>query len=310
MTTRYPLGNVQRTGGPAADMRVIFHSGAHCTSEERLLKCLLRNKDAFSRRGISIPGPGKYRKLIKNSCKALEHAQPAPDARDILLDAILDEERADRLILSQASFFSTANYALNEGCLYPLAGERVASLCRLFGSDQVELFMAIRNPATFLPSAFSQAPDKVIRTAMEATDLHSLRWSDTITRIREAAPEVPVTLWCYEDSPLIWSQIIREMAGLDHGERIIGGFDLLSTIMSREGMKRFRAYLHENRDLTEMQKRRVISAFLDKFALEDALEEELDLPGWTEHLVEELTELYDEDVFAIQRMPGVQVISP
>ena len=128
--------------------------------------------------------------------------------------------------------------------------------------------------------------------------------------IREAAPNVPITLWCNEDTPLIWAQIIRDLAGLEHGEKITGGFDLLSDIMSREGMRRFRAYLHEHQGMTEMQKRRVIAAFLDKFALEDALEEELDIPGWTDELVEELTEIYDEDVFHIQRMPGVQMITP
>ena len=34
------------------------------------------------------------------------------------------------------------------------------------------------------------------------------------------------------------------------------------------------------------------------------------LPGWTEDLVEDLTEIYEEDVFALQRMPGIQMIAP
>lgn len=291
-------------------MQVIFHSGAHSTSEERLMKCLLRNKEDFSRIGVSVPGPGKYRNLIKNSCKALEHSEPAADARDILVDAILEEESADRMILSHANLFSTTNYALNNGRLYPLAGQRVANLRQLFSHDQLELFMAIRNPASFLPDALRKAPDKVVNRALGQVDLYNLRWTDTFQQIRASAPDIPITVWCYEDSPLIWSQIIREMAGLEHGEKIIGGFDLLSTIMSKEGMKRFRSYLNENRDLTEIQKRRVIAAFLDKFAIQDELEEVLDLPGWTDELVEDLTEIYEEDVFALQRMPGIQMIAP
>ena len=100
------------------------------------------------------------------------------------------------------------------------------------------------------------------------------------------------------------------MAGLDHGQKITGGFDLLSAIMSKEGMKRFRAYLKERPDLSEMHKRRVVAAFLDKFALEDEIEEELDLPGWNDALVDEMTELYDEDLAEIQRIPGVTVLTP
>ena len=80
--------------------------------------------------------------------------------------------------------------------------------------------------------------------------------------------------------------------------------------MSPEGLARFDAYLASHPGLTEVQKRRVIAAFLDKFALEDELEEELDLPGWTEDLVEALTEAYDEDVFQIERIPGVTLVTP
>jgi hypothetical protein len=109
---------------------------------------------------------------------------------------------------------------------------------------------------------------------------------------------------------LIWSQIIRELGGIDHHEKIVGGFDLLSTIMSKEGMERLRSYMHLHQDITEIQKRRVITAFLDKFALDDEIEEELDMPEWTDTLVDELTELYDEDMQTVERMDGVRIIAP
>jgi hypothetical protein len=119
-----------------------------------------------------------------------------------------------------------------------------------------------------------------------------------------------VTVWCYEDAPLIWAEIIREMAGLNPGEKIKGGFALLSEIMTKEGMKRFRTYLHEKPEMAEVQKRRVMAAFLDKFAIDDMVEEELDLDGLTEELVDEMTERYEEDTYVIQQMPGVTLISP
>ena len=53
-----------------------------------------------------------------------------------------------------------------------------------------------------------------------------------------------------------------------------------------------------------------MSAFLDKYAIDDAIEEELDLPGWDEAYVDMLTELYEEDIFVISRIPGVTVIAP
>ena len=62
--------------------------------------------------------------------------------------------------------------------------------------------------------------------------------------------------------------------------------------------------------MTEHQKRRAIAAFLDKYALEEEIEEELDMPGWTEELVERMTALYDADVEIIRAMPGVSLIAP
>ena len=41
--------------------------------------------------------------------------------------------------------------------------------------------------------------------------------------------------------------------------------------MSKEGMQRFAAYLKLHPDMTEVQKLLIISAFLDKIALEEKL---------------------------------------
>ena len=291
-------------------MQVIFHTGAHCTDEERLLKCLLRNKEGFAQRGVSVPGPGRYRYLLKDAFKAMKTATPTADARDVLIDAILDDEVADRLILSNSHFFGSQRFSLSNGVFYPDAAERIKQLQQLFPFEQIEMFMAIRNPASFLPAMRGEVSNRKFREMMGDTDPRELRWSETIARIRTAAPDVSLTIWCNEDTPLIWSQIIRELAGLEHGDDIIGGFDLLNSIMSDEGTKRFETYLQGRPDMSEAQQRRVIAAFLDKFALEDEIEEELDLPGWTDELVDEMTDIYDEDVFAIQRIPGVQLIAP
>ncbi len=291
-------------------MQVIIHTGAHNTDEDRLLKCLLRNKDSLAKRGVSVPGPGKYRNLLKEAFQAMQNAEPAVDAREILIDAIIDEEMADRLILSNPHFFGPKRSAVLDGVLYPEAVRGLSQLQKLFHIDQIEVFMAIRNPATFLPAVLGKSPETKMRAAMGDRDPRELRWSDTLAIIREQFGNVPITVWCNEDTPLIWAQIIRELAGLAHGEPIIGEFDLLTNIMSKEGMKRLRAYLDDHKGLTENHQRRVITAFLDKYAIQDAVEEELDLPGWTSELVDEMTDIYDDDLLRIQRIPGVQLITP
>ena len=70
-------------------MQIAFHIGANCTDEDRLLKSVLRNADALLQQGIAVPGPGRYRKLIREAIESLDGAHPAQEARDVLLDAIV-----------------------------------------------------------------------------------------------------------------------------------------------------------------------------------------------------------------------------
>ncbi|APE43871.1 hypothetical protein BOO69_10950 [Sulfitobacter alexandrii] len=291
-------------------MQLILHTGAHYTEQDRLIKSLMRNAPQLRERGVMIPPPGNYRKLVRDTLNAMHRTPAGPEARDVLLDVILEDEDADRVILSDPNFFRTAGTAVRQGMLYPDAAARMRNMADLFPDDDLEIFLAIRNPAALLPVLHSVALEKSDTAFWGGKGPMDVKWSDTLSAIRQAAPRLPITVWCNEDMPLIWSQIIREMAGLEHHEKIAGGFDLLAAIMSKEGMQRFRAYLDNHPGMSEMQKRRVIGAFLDKFALEDEIEEELDMPGWTDELVEQMTELYDEDVLTIQRIPGVTMVTP
>ena len=62
--------------------------------------------------------------------------------------------------------------------------------------------------------------------------------------------------------------------------------------------------------MTEIQKRRVISTFLDKFALEEKIEEELTLAGLTKDLMDDITDIHEEDMLDVQRIPGITLIAP
>jgi len=291
-------------------MQVIVHTGAHATEEDRLLKSLLRNKEDFSQNGVAVPGPGKYRSLLKDCFSALKAGEPASNSRDVLWDAILDEENADRVVLSNPHFFGSQRSALEGDLLYPEAVQRMQYLQQLFPYDQIEIFMGLRNPAGFLPALLEKASPQRVRDVRKQTNPRDLRWSEMMGRLRQAVPDIAITVWCYEDMPMIWGQILRDMAGIEPHERLEGELDLLATILSDEGITRLRTYLAAHGDLSEIQKRRVYAAFLDKFALEDALEEELDLAGWTDELVEDLTEIYDQDMYHLQRIPGVTLIAP
>lgn len=291
-------------------MQFVYHIGAHCTDEGLLMKCLLENAGPLAAEGILVPDPSRARPVLRESMIALR-GKPAPqELQDTMLDAIMDEDGAERLVFSNESFICMPGKVLGEHMLYPMAGEKTAWLAQLFPEAGCEFHLAIRNPATFIPALFAKSKEKSFEGFTAGADPRRLAWSDVVRRIRNANPGAGLTVWCNEDTPLIWPEVLRAVAGHSPETELTGTDNLLATIMSEGGMKRMRAYLASHPPKTELQRSRVVAAFLDKFAIPEAIEMELDVPGWTEDMVEDLTEAYEEDIFAIERMDGVRFIAP
>jgi hypothetical protein len=287
-------------------MKIILHTGAHFTDQGKLLKCLLRNRSGFAQRAISVPGPSRYRGLLKSYLAAptLEPAQ----ARAILIEEMLEDETATRLLLSDSNLMAPPRGAVTRGRYYPAAPARLRQLRDLFAEDQVEVFLALCDPTTFLPALQRRSGARDLQQFLDGHDPRALRWSDLIEALHAAAPDVPLTIWCNEDTPLIWAEIVRAMAGLPAGEKIVGGFTILESIMSRDGMMQFRASLKARPDMTEHEKRQVMAEHLEKNVIPEAIEEELDLPGWTQALIGELSARYDRDVDRIRKIPNVRLL--
>lgn len=286
-------------------MQINYHIGANCTDGDRLLKSLMRNAESLAHQGIAVPGPGKYRKLLRETVMALNGAAPAPDTREVLLDAILDGQEATTLILSNSTFICQAPRIFEGGQFYPMAQARIAALRALFPQDRIALHIALRNPATFIPAVHAQAKVKDLATYMAGVAPEQVVWSDLITRIRDAAPDMGLTVWMNEDTPLLWGTILRRISGQPANVALAGEHDLLAAIMQADGLARFQSYIASHPPPTEVQARRIIGAFLDKYAIPEEIEEELDLPGWDARRVDRLTRDYERDVENIAAMPGL-----
>ncbi|MGK7754680.1 MULTISPECIES: hypothetical protein [unclassified Roseovarius] len=291
-------------------MQVVIHAGAHMTDEDRLINTLLANRDPLAEIGTDVPAPSSYRKLLRDILNAVAENGITEETRANVLSAIDHDAGSDRLVLSNQAFFGTPKMAVGQGMFYPAAETRIEAFRQIFAHDELELFLALRDPATLLPALFAKTPHETMADFLNGVDPIQFRWSETVARFRHTFPDMPITIWCNEDTPLVWAQVLREMAGLDPHAAFEGEFALLQEIMTSAGMKRFETYLASHPGMTETQKRRVISAFLDKFVKDEEIEEELDLPGWTEDLVESLSEAYDEDVYEIERIQGVNFIAP
>ena len=292
-------------------MQVVFHIGAHCTGHDRLIRSLLKNRDVLANHGVVVPGPGRYRRVLSDALKRLRGSEATPESEDMLIEAVIETDGAERVILSNESFVCMASKVLEDGQVYGKIS-KTAWLRNAFPSADVEFAISLRNFATFLPALYEQLGGITVDPIdfLDGIDPNELSWVDVVAGVREANPTSPILVWCDEDTPLLWSEIMREMAGLDPTATLTGAHDMARRIMSQEGNRRMRRYLDRKPPRTENNRRRVIAAFLSKYAEDDAIEQEILLPNWTEDLIEDLTQNYDEDLEEIAAMPGVRVLTP
>lgn len=292
-------------------MQVVFHIGAHCTGRDRLIRSLLKNREMLAREGVAVPGPGRYRRTIDEAIRILRGAPATEDAQDVLLEAVLDAEDAERIVLSNENFICKPRRVLEHGQLYPRIG-KTAWLRNAFPQAEVGFAIALRNMATFLPAlhdllggAEGGPPD-----LLAGTDPRELMWADVIEGIAEANPGASILVWCDEDTPLLWPEIMREICGLDALQPLEGANDMARHLLSAEGQARLAAALRDAAPETEIRRREIVGETLEQFADDGETVQEISLPGWTDDLIDDLTDFYEDDVATIARIPGVTLLAP
>lgn len=291
-------------------MEIVCHIGATIGDWDRLHRSLLRDADALAARDVVVPGPARYRKLLTEAIRARVAGTPIEADRDALVEGAVGGGDAQRVILANSTFLGLPPAVFWRGSFFPRAESKAAAMAEIFEGDRLEMHLPLRNLATFLPSAYTQAADRSLQTWLSGADPRDACWSDVVAALRRGAPEALLTVWCNEDSPLIWGEILDRLGGPGSTEPPQGRHDLVMDIMSPEGAERFARYLEQHPDQAPAQERRVIGAYLSKYALPEETWEEVDLPGWDAALVHDLTALYDEDVARVAAMDGVTFLQP
>ena len=290
-------------------MEIAFHIGAHATDDGALLRSLLRNREKLTADGIAVPGPSRYRKLLREATTTHRGDPLSPAGREVILEAVADTDEPRRVVFFNDSFLCVPARALEGGMLYSRA-PKAAWLRALFPDDEVEFFLAMRNPATFVPALAEIMGDgATTEDLLDGEDPEGLLWSDAIGRIRDAVPDARITAWCNEDTPIIWPRVLRALAGLPEDAPVEGELDMAERIMTKRGRIRLQQHLDKNPPHDPQQWQRTLSTFLARYAVEDRIFDELDLPGWTDEIVDRLTELYEEDLEVVAEMDGVRFIS-
>lgn len=292
-------------------MKIVFHLGLHCTDGGLLLRSLLQNKARLGEAGISVPGPRDYREVFGETSTDLRGESADAETEGLITELIAPDPSCHRVFLSNENFLCRSDVALGADCLYPKA-EKSAWLRNCVPSHDVEFALALRSPATLLPDLMAglAGPRPRDEALSEGVWLDDLSWADVIERIRAANPTSRIIVWCHEDTPFLWPEIQREVTGLDAATRLDGALDMVETIISPEGFTRLSEFLTDRAVLATDKQRRAIAAFLEAHAVDDAIEAEIDMPGWTDETIETLNSRYEDDIEDIAAMPGVTLLTP
>ncbi len=291
-------------------MQVVYHLGAPCTDGDQLILSLLKNRLRLAQAGIAVPPPGRYRAVIRDTARALKGRPAGDEVQDALLDAILDDAEVDRLILSDPRFVCINRLVVQGAQIWPMIERSAAQLRALFPTAHVEYFVGMRDPGTLIPALFKASRFSDFGEFIDNMQPHAVAWSEMLRRLQASQPDCRITVWCNEDTPLLWGEILRKMAGVGATADLDGVDDLVASIMVSEGFERMRAWLDENPPATEAQRRRVVAAFLERYALDAEIEETLNLPGWSEDMMADMSQRYDEDMDTVARIPGVTLLAP
>jgi len=291
-------------------MRISFHLGLHATDEGRLIRSVLRSRGQLAEEGIHVPAPRHYRQILRDALTALGSGRASADAQAALLDSISDSDKVRRLVLSHESLIAMPGWAVSRTGLYVQAPSRMRAIQNLFPDHEVEFFLALCNPATLIPILAVEAGENNYCSTCAAADAYHLTWLQSLRSIADAGLDFPVTVWCNEDTPLLWPEVLRALTGYQGIAPLEGDMDLLAGLLTDEGLALLTASLAEDPPADTAARRARVSDSLLAHARPDQMEMEIALPGWTDEAVARITERYLRDWEEICTLPGLVVIRP
>ena len=291
-------------------MQMVFHLGVHATDGDRLLKTLLNNRDWLMQHGTDVITPNRHRGLFEEALMSLNGGTATAEMQQIMLDAVLNMDHPDRAIFSTPTFMGAPGRVVGTQGLYPQMGARAAALAGLFPDHQAEFFLAMRNPASLIAEVLPIFKGGGYEVLMQGRQPLELRWRDAIQGLLRAVPGKRVVIWCHEDVPLIWPEIARLAGNIPPEVPLKGAMMYLEEILTPAGLAELRETLAAQDQVTIARRRELSSRMIRDHGQPSVLDQVIDLPGWTQELVDHVTDQYRADVAEIAVLPGVEFVLP
>lgn len=198
-------------------LSISLHLGVHKTASTHLQKSLQRSPGKLAPAGITFRGP-KYLRDPDHKLAQVMRTN-GPDLEAVFGADPLHQMAgaADRLVLSDENLLGLVFSDLHPGMPYPRARGRIERLLAALAPSSVQMFLAVRDPASWLVSLYSQR----IKGGhyMSFADFCAgfstvdLQWSGLIRRLLSLDHHQGITIWQHENYSAVGDSLLKAMLG-------------------------------------------------------------------------------------------------
>ena len=199
-------------------MVLTLHLGAHKTATTHLQASLRAANGVLRERGVHFAGPTVLRTQRCPLTLALSESgteRQAERARRHLADVA---EIYPELLISDENIIGGTRRGYlfgRRGQIYPQAAPRLRKLLTLLPNRPVDAVLSIRDPASFLTSAFSLQLNRGMELELDGylngRDPTAVDWTDLAARILSLPGIRRLTVWRYEDYRALRPRILSEL---------------------------------------------------------------------------------------------------
>jgi hypothetical protein len=272
---------------------------------DQLIRSLTPMAQKLWQEGICVPLPETYRSIISKKAHGAEGGIFMPLEQEDLRKHIPAD--AKTVILSFNELMGRSEDIFKGGVIYEHAAARIEYLRTLFPNREMSLFFSAANPGSVMCAMMNNGAMSPI--TRKAAVLMRPLWSDLVERIDAVHPDLPITIWANEDTPVTWPVVLRKITGRARGGTIGGGLVLAAALLSAEGKEKFLIEARQKAPRTERELMVFVNQFLNENADESSRSFEVDLEGWDQKTIDDFDLLYEQDIDFCDDLEQVRIIT-
>lgn len=289
--------------------KVIFHLGVHKTASTHLQRSFKKNQDLLDEYGFTYINPKQCREaLFPITLKLRDGGDEASLQKHTEMVFHGAANGNPNLIISDENMIGHLDQLINKNLIYPWSHFRLARFFRLLPTHEFEMFVGLRNLATYLPSAYVEnllhAKYQTFESFMNHSNPWDFSWATMMRRFGNMSAGRKFNVWQYEDYGSIKSEIVSQMTtpALAHRFEFINKYP--RPILSHAAVDYFAKARNSGR--TE----RSIEILQEAGELFPIGEQHPAFQPFSQQDIEKATEKYIQDIRMIAKMDHVRLVAP